>query len=346
MKRREGIIFGISQGGLNTYEECKERFDIVGFADNNEKMWGKKLLGLKIISPQELVTNNEKYIIIGSSKYFNQIVRQLYSMNVDEKRIVSRLMVIKGDIPDEILKEKQKIHFLNNNRVINIGETLKRHKSEWVLDSITFLHGGSEVLDYLLLRYIVLKYKVTKYMEIGSYIGESIKVISDKCEKCISLSLPAAHKFQAEWLEKIDMPNHGGKMMNEKNLEYYATDSRYFDFSILDKDIELYFIDADHSYMSVLSDSINIFSHREQDSFVIWHDCMISGTTRDYNYNVLNAIKDAIGEEKFENVFLFNNNKCGIYIPPKYQSDFVYISEVPNDVLHTYRVSFIIDSIQ
>ena len=100
-------------------------------------------------------------------------------------------------------------------------------------------------------------------------------------------------------------------------------DSKEFNFKSIKESIDLYFIDADHSYTGVYNDTKNVFDSKKEDSFVIWHDFKV--TSWKYCGIAAPAVKEVLGE-KFKNVYLVDNrqNMCGIYIPEKYQSDFEY----------------------
>ena len=121
----------------------------------------------------------------------------------------------------------------------------------------------------------------------------------------------------------MNQPDYTDRLLDFDNIEVHYGDSKEFDFKTIKDDIDLFFIDADHSYTGVYNDTKNVFKFRKKDSFVIWHDFEVmnwqnSGTTAP-------AVKEALGE-KFKNVYLIDNrsNICGIYIPEKYQGDFEY----------------------
>lgn len=80
----------------------------------------------------------------------------------------------------------------------------------------------------------------------------------------------------------------------------------------------MFFIDGDHSYHGVYQDTINIYAKRPEDSFIVWHDFK---NVYGFNSEVVCAVQDALGEA-FSNVYVTDNNICGVYIPLKYRDTF------------------------
>ncbi|WP_158078749.1 class I SAM-dependent methyltransferase [Clostridium puniceum] len=158
------------------------------------------------------------------------------------------------------------------------------------------------------------------YLEIGTYIGESINVISDICDVCYSITAPIDAPYSMKnWCKDANIPDYSERLATSKNIRHYYCDSKTFDFSSIDEKIDVYFIDGDHSYYGVYHDTKNIFENKNEDSFVIGHDFKRQGAV--FNEDVILAVKNVLKQE-FDNVFVTNNNICGIYIPKKYQKDF------------------------
>ena len=199
-----------------------------------------------------------------------------------------------------------------------------------------FVHGGSTVLDYALLYILAKKYRLKKYMEIGTYIGGSINIMADICDVCYSVTAPPDAPFSADSMcKKLNMPNFTDRLTRADNIIQFHANSYDFNFNQIEKDIDIYFIDAEHSYNAVYTDTANVFAHKKQDAFVVWHD--IKGDI-DRQRGLTLAVKDAIGNE-FDNFYCVDNNLCGVYIPPKYQSDFPLHEwkYSKDDILYTYK---------
>lgn len=86
-KKEQILIFGTGSGGMDFYKNCRSRYQVIGFLDNNKQKHGHKLFGQRIYSPQSL-TNMPFDKIIIASDYYIEIYAQLTSqLGVDERRI-------------------------------------------------------------------------------------------------------------------------------------------------------------------------------------------------------------------------------------------------------------------
>lgn len=211
----------------------------------------------------------------------------------------------------------------------NIGE------EEIVFRKLPFVWGGSGILDYALLRGLFLKYKLKNYLEVGTYIGASLAVVDDLTEHCFSVTVPPDdHRHMRFWCEARQMKDYSNRLVDSQKVTQFLEDSTYFDYSRAGA-VDLYFIDGDHSYRGVYIDTVKIFDHFDpENSFVVWHDCR---TAAGIATEVVKAVYDAIGDY-WRDFFVFDVAcMCGIYIPPKYQVDFVSASLT--DDLTTYRIT-------
>ena len=84
--KRKALIFGAGRGGYFAGRTLRKRFEIVGFLDNSATLQGSKLLGLPILSPDELGTVEFDLIAI-ASMYRDDIYYQLVDLGIDEDRI-------------------------------------------------------------------------------------------------------------------------------------------------------------------------------------------------------------------------------------------------------------------
>lgn len=139
------------------------------------------------------------------------------------------------------------------------------------------------------------------------------------------------------WCKIKNIPNFSERLTYSDKIKHFFVDSKMFDFTTIQDQIDLYFIDGDHSYKGVLNDTKNIFDTRKKDSIVVWHDFKLPGN--EYNTDVIQAVKDALKDD-FKNVYVTNNNMCGIYIPQKYAKtiplrELKYEEDAP---LYTYDV--------
>lgn len=233
-----------------------------------------------------------------------------------------------------------------DKRTIDLGQFLYTNKMQFQCKELTFLAGGSGVLDYIFLKTIAKISKAKEYLEIGTYIGESINNLTDCCEKLYSVTADVGAKYSMrESCKYYRIPDFSERLTyNEKIIHYYG-DSKQFDFSKHADTIDLYFIDGDHSYNGVYCDTKNIFENKKRDAIVIWHD--FKEKNNQYNIEVVKAVRDVL-EEKFEDVYVTNNNICGIYIPKNRKHEFGFeLREQKyeeNAPLYTYDI--ILDNIQ
>uniref|UniRef100_UPI001958D013 class I SAM-dependent methyltransferase n=1 Tax=Oscillibacter sp. CU971 TaxID=2780102 RepID=UPI001958D013 len=132
--------------------------------------------------------------------------------------------------------------------------------------------------------------------------------------------------------------DYSGRLAKNPKITQYYANSKEFDYSQLPKDIDLFFIDGDHSYEGVYSDTKNIFSIKKDDAIVIWHD--VKNASGYFNPDVLYAISEALGEQ-FRDFCVTDRNICGIYVPEKMIKEFHFLDKQGADdsPLFTYDVS-------
>lgn len=228
-------------------------------------------------------------------------------------------------------------------RTISLGKFFEENNigGGYTLKDMTFIPGGSLVLDYLLLKEIMAKYSLRNYLEIGTYIGESISCMEDVSKKRISITLPPDVPEMLNHFDTINTGNFANRLVKGDVIQYFA-DSRKFDFAKVKDRIDLYFIDGDHSYDGVYSDTKKVFAHKKKDSFVVWHDFKLSDMT--IRREVVQAVVDAVGLKQFKNIYCCDNNMCGIYVPDKYLKDFEELCHYDANILYTYDLKLEVKS--
>lgn len=80
------IIFGASQYGYRAYSILIEKYEIIGFADNDSNKWGKEFCGIIVFMPEQL-TEMENIQVIIASQYYSAINTQLYSMGMKNIKV-------------------------------------------------------------------------------------------------------------------------------------------------------------------------------------------------------------------------------------------------------------------
>jgi predicted O-methyltransferase YrrM len=184
------------------------------------------------------------------------------------------------------------------------------------INFMTFLGGGSGPTDYLLLLLLASKYKEFDYLEIGTWRGESIRNILElqNCSKAVSITLdPSEYKST-----NISIYETSNVLLdyNDKRLSQIFADSTKFDFSTLGK-FDLIFIDGDHSYDAILSDTRNALGLLKDDSSVIvWHDYSYDND-HSVRVSTLNAIKEAVPKDGHQFLYYVENTMSAIYTKQK-----------------------------
>lgn len=79
----KSIIFGASKSGSVAYELLQEKYEIVGFSDNNSKKWGTLFCEKVVYSPNELMEMKDVEIII-ASVYYASIYEQLRNIGLEK----------------------------------------------------------------------------------------------------------------------------------------------------------------------------------------------------------------------------------------------------------------------
>jgi len=187
------------------------------------------------------------------------------------------------------------------------------------LNTFTFLGGGSLPTDILLLKALANQIENCSYFEIGTWRGESVINVSETAKDCYTLNLSKAEML------KLNMPKeyadlHGFFSKNKKNITHLFGNSLTFDYKGLNKKFDLIFIDGNHTYDFVKSDTENIFKHLIHDeTIVVWHD---------YAYNpekmrseVLAGILDGTPRKLHNNIYHVSNSMCAIYTKKQLQTN-------------------------
>ena len=300
MQQQDVILFGASKLGEIAYIMLKDMYNIIYYCDNDSSKIGSFINGIEVISTEDLLKIDKSLKIIITSSYYSTIVKQLIDMNKENFEVFS--------ISINPHSETTKLNKFNL-REINLGKFLKSIENKIQLNNLTFITGGSGILDYAFLKALAIKFNIESFLEIGSFIGESINNISKVVKKCYSLSLP--NEFSAHIFERRNMNNFSSYFMNgQDNIIQYKCDSKNFDFNLIDEKVGLVFIDGDHSYSGVFSDTRNIFNIIDTSkAIVVWHDFKQG---HEYRLPVINAVFDATPKELHKNIFLVDIYYCGL----------------------------------
>ncbi len=176
---------------------------------------------------------------------------------------------------------------------------------------MTFLDGGSLPTDMMLLAGLAGNIRDCRYFEIGTWRGESVSVVASRAASCHTLCL-TDQQMRDMGMHENTIRSHmmfSGKL---DNVTHWRGDSRNFDFTLPGHPFDLVFIDGDHHYDVVRSDTEQVFRYLvHEKSVVVWHDY---GFHPDQvRFEVMAAILDGAGPEKRDLVYHVEHTKCAIF---------------------------------
>lgn len=196
------------------------------------------------------------------------------------------------------------------------------------LSNYSFLDGTCQVLDLAMLKLLAKRYADCQYLEIGLWRGESLAAVAEVCKDCTSVSL-SPDEMRKMRLSESYISGHGFFSKGLKGISYVGHDSRTFDFSALNRRFDLVFIDGDHHYENVKSDTRNAFELlRDDRSVIVWHDYGFSPET--VRSSVLAGILDGCPANKQKNLYHVSNTMSAIYTTGHHESRYVAFPEKPN----------------
>lgn len=180
------------------------------------------------------------------------------------------------------------------------------------IDPFSHLYGTSLPIDLAILKQLAKRFDHCDYMEIGSWRGESLANLSPVCNRCFSISL-SDDEMRAFGLSEEVIRMQRFYSRNLSNVEHLTGDSTKFDFSTIGN-FDLIFVDGDHRYEAVKSDTENAFKLlKNERSIIVWHDY-----TEQYehiNWEVLAGILAGSPREKHKHIYHISNSLCAIYFP-------------------------------
>lgn len=325
---KEIYIFGASNLGEIAYKVINNSYLVKGFIDNDLKKVGQKFCSLPVY-PSSIISNLDSKIMIASS-YWREIEIQL----LNEK--FYNYQIFNYEIISPNLKNSKLIH--NRLSSVSLGALISSIDKNLMINDITFLNGGSTIMDYFFLQAVAIRLKAKTFLEIGTWTGESIGSLAEIVEKCFSISLPdndlgLINVFE-DYCNKENFSRYFSRKIN--NILHFEENSFEFDFSKIPEKIDLVFIDGDHSYQGISSDTKNVFNKCGYDeSVIIWHDFKTS--RNELIETTFEAVIENIPMEYRGNLYAVQGNLCGIYIPHKYKHLFEF--EERKQKLFSYEVN-------
>ena len=117
--KKKVVLFGASTNGTVAYRNLKHKYNVFYFIDNDNKKWGGQLEGIRIMSPDILISSPNEYNVIITSQYDVAIAEQLINIGVRKFGVydANNNVVKCYDYSNlkNIVRKKNKISLIMNN---------------------------------------------------------------------------------------------------------------------------------------------------------------------------------------------------------------------------------------
>ncbi|MBG8553038.1 class I SAM-dependent methyltransferase [Hymenobacter guriensis] len=175
-----------------------------------------------------------------------------------------------------------------------------------------FRDGGSLPTDLALLRALARRVPQCRYFEIGTWRGESAANVAEVAADVYTLNLSAA-ELRALRLPERYIELHGFFSHPLPNVHHLHGNSATYDFRGLGK-FDVVFIDGDHHYEAVRTDTRRVFEHLAgPETVVVWHDA--SRQPGQPRWEVLAGILDGLPTDAPGQLVQVGNTLCAAYLP-------------------------------
>lgn len=176
-----------------------------------------------------------------------------------------------------------------------------------------FREGGSLPTDLLLLRALAGQVPQCRYFEIGTWRGESAANVADVAASVHTLNLSAAEMRELGLSERY-IELHGFFSRPLPNVQHLHGNSATFDLAGLKQQFDVVFIDGDHRYEAVRTDTRRVFEHLVgSETIVVWHDA--SRQPGEPRWEVLAGILDGLPAAATGQLAQVENTLCALYSP-------------------------------
>ncbi len=180
------------------------------------------------------------------------------------------------------------------------------------VEPYAFLDGGSLPTDLALLKQLASDIDDCRYFEIGTWRGESAANVASSARVCYTLNLPE-NELKKYSDDRGFLASQGIFSKSLSNVHHLCGDSSIFDFASLQMKFDLVFIDGDHHYESVVSDTGKVLQHLcHENTVIVWHDYAYN--PEQIRFEILAAILDACPADLHANIFHVENTNCAILL--------------------------------
>lgn len=176
-----------------------------------------------------------------------------------------------------------------------------------------FLEGGSLPTDLYLLAQLAQGSKDGVYFEIGTWRGESVLNVAPYVSEAYTLNLTEEEMRRRGASEEYI--SQSGMLIAASNFPHVKQlygNSLEFDFRHWHGKCDLVFIDGDHHYRAVVSDTLKCLPLlKDENSILVWHDYGYS--PEEIRWDILLAILDAIPPGSHKYLYHVAHTKCAIF---------------------------------
>ncbi len=201
---------------------------------------------------------------------------------------------------------------------------------EETIHPYTFLDGTSMLTDLALLKSLARRYKQCSYLEIGTWRGESVSNVASLAKDCTTMCLSDEEMRAAKYPEE-NICNHAIFSRKLGNVTHIGHDSQTFDFASLGKKFDLIFVDGDHRYESIKSDTQNAFKLlKDESSIIVWHD--YGFTPNNIRWSVLAGILDGSPAPAQKSLHHVANTMCAVFLQGSFKESYPTTWQLPEKV--------------
>ncbi len=188
--------------------------------------------------------------------------------------------------------------------------------------------GGSLPTDLLLLRALVRRAgPQARYFEIGTWRGESAAAVAPLAATVQTLNL-SPEQLRALGMTEDYIRQHGLFSRSWANITHLLGDSGTFDYTTLPPP-DVVFIDGDHRYAAVRTDTARVFAHLVgPKTVVVWHDA--ARQPEQPRWEVLAGILDGLPPELPGRLYAISHSLCAVYVPEELASVAATVWPVPD----------------
>ncbi|SMB95687.1 conserved hypothetical protein [Hymenobacter roseosalivarius DSM 11622] len=204
-------------------------------------------------------------------------------------------------------------HGLTAHGLPTVPLTLFLPSSGDTVQPFAFREGGSLPTDLALLRGLARSMTACRYFEIGTWRGESAANVAQVAHTVHTLNLSVAEMLAmgqpARYTEL-----HGFFSKDFPNVRHLHGNSATFDLAGLGQPFDLIFIDGDHHYEAVRTDTRRVFEHLVHPrTVVVWHDAARQpGQPR---WEVLAGLLAGLPSGAGGQIVQVSNTLCAMYAP-------------------------------